>query len=607
MTNNDFDFIKNKFDNDGVKAPDSISEDAVSQMLPSKAKLSFYKKASFKKAVSLVACFALLIGIMSFAMPLGIKDGNMDADNTNPYELKTFKSYKQFADAISDFKEISDIYKDEYVAGSAEGTDDLTLTFTEKSSHAETYKQVGGVDEGDIIKNNGKYMFYVNSNNEVMIYEGERLVSKITDYSFDRDVAKKFNSSRGFIEEIYVNKNHLIIVQTTDSENTKTVPGVKTNVHIYDISDITSPEKMKTFSQSGYCFSTRMIGSQLYIVSNISTYEYKESDDFRIYNEEDGAKSEIPATSIKYCDGSEVSDCVVVGTVDTEKMERTADTKVFLGRGSNIYCNEKNLYIALSNYDLENFSTGIIKAGLSPEKIEFTETAEISGYVDSQFSMDEKDGYLRVASTDINGNNLYVLDEKLNKVGEVTGLAKDESIKAARYIGDMCYLITFEETDPLFVIDASDPTNPVVKGNVEITGFSSQLHPVDENKLIGIGYSESFDIKLVLFDISNAYEPKVLDTYELNNGFCSNAQNNHKAIVVNNDKDYIAIDYSHYTEDETGFDSGALVFNVENDRINILNKKSIVGEEGKNIERLTYIDDTIYAFDNHGGIYFFDM
>ncbi len=616
-----FDFIKNKFDTDGLKAPDSISEDVIAEKLADKPKLKLYQQPVFKKAVSIVACFVLIVGIFSIALPKAeyryVKSGEW-SDVTST-KIKTFSNYNQMVIKADEIKQAKrnyydslyyggDVYDDGWDTNTASGTFNNDM-IGGIGSFAETYKQVEGVDEGDIIKNDGKHIFYVNNDNEVLIYEGEKLVSKITDYVYLEDrYGYHYDNVHGSINELYINNNQLILIEVSIDDDNRTASATKTNIHIYDISDINNPKKIKTFSQNGNLPKTRMIGSQLYVISNVYTYSLENAEDYYMYTEEDGVETIISADSIHYCDGSTETDCFVISAVDTEKMKRSTDTKAFFGFGSKVYCNEKNLYIILNNYSFSNNrSTGIVKIELKTNKIKFSEAIEINGYVHSQFSLDEKDGYLRVATTDENGNNLYVFDDDFKKIGEITGIAEGELIKAVRYIGDMCYLITYEQTDPLFAIDISNPKNPVIKGSVEITGFSSQLHPIDENTIMGIGYSDNFGIKLVLFDISNAAKPKVLDTYVMDAEYArSNAQENHKAIIVNNDKDYIAIDYLCY--DNYNVDTGALLFNAENNKINVLNKFQVnCVEESDNIERVTYIGDTLYAFDSNGSIYSFDM
>ena len=218
--------------------------------------------------------------------------------------------------------------------------------------------------------------------------------------------------------------------------------------------------------------------------------------------------------------------------------------------------------------------------------------------------MDERNGCFRIATSDEIGNNLYILDSQLNKISEITGFAENEQIQAVKYIGDMAYVITYEQTDPLFVIDLSDVQNPEIKGSVEITGFSSQLVSVDENTLLGIGYDDIFGIKLALFDISNPSSPTVLDSYTMPEAY-SNAQRNHKAIVINKDKNYFAIDYSQYADE--GTETGGLIFEIKDKKINILNKHSITPTGYDDAERVTYIGDTIYILDSIGSIYAFNQ
>jgi uncharacterized secreted protein with C-terminal beta-propeller domain len=220
--------------------------------------------------------------------------------------------------------------------------------------------------------------------------------------------------------------------------------------------------------------------------------------------------------------------------------------------------------------------------------------------------MNEKDGYFRVATSDDNGNNLFVFDSELNEVGKVTGFAKGESIRAVNYLGDMAYVITYEQTDPLFVIDLSNPSAPEIKGSVEITGFSSNLVFVDENTILGVGYDDTWGIKLALFDVSNPTSPKVLDSYVMENAY-SNAQSNYKAIVVNRDKGYFAIDYNKTSTDDYSTVTGGLIINVENGKINITNNYKLnTGDNCSYAQRLTYINDTIYILDDYGNIYSFN-
>ena len=191
-------------------------------------------------------------------------------------------------------------------------------------------------------------------------------------------------------------------------------------------------------------------------------------------------------------------------------------------------------------------ATMLIKVRMNDGKIKIGKAATVEGTIDDQFSMDERDGTFRIATTssDVKGreiNNLFVLDKDLKTLGSVTGFAKGESIKAVRYVKDKAYVITYEETDPLFIIDLSDSSKPVIEGEVKISGFSTLLVPINEDTMLGIGYSTedggddigmevTNGLKFALFDVSNPSKPKVADSKTLKDVY-SDVQEDHKALV----------------------------------------------------------------------------
>lgn len=597
-----FDFIKNKFDNDGVKAPDSISEEAIAEKLPAKVKL--YQKPAFKKAVSLVACFALLIGILSFALPKAEKpfvSNGVDGSQINSAEIKAFDSYdeiKKYRDNIIRERETREYHSNPYFelyAGASDGA-------VSGISYSKTYSQVDGVEEADVIKNNGKNIFVIDDENEILIYEDTQIVGKIDEFKFSYDNDENPVDDADYICALYLKDNKLIV--NTWKEYYKNKGYISsTSIYIYDVKDASSPELLYSFTQDGYYFDSRMIDSRLYVMSNNSSNYSEQNSDFHIVTKENGKKNIIPASSIMYCEDAADTSCIVISAIDIESAEQNSLTKAFFGCGANVYCNLDNLYITNNDW---NGDTQIIKVGLYEEEIKFLAKATVNGFVNNQFAIDEKDGYLRIATTDESSNNLYILDDKLNKVGEITGFAKDESIKASKYIGDMCYLITYEETDPLFVIDVSNPTKPIIKGSVEITGFSSQLIPMDENTLLGIGYDDDErNLKLVLFDISNSLKPRVIDSYVFEN-IKSRAQWLYKVIVRIEEKNQIAIDYFSYNNESK--ECGVLLLGVKDNKICIANKfKTDLIDAYDYVSSIAYIGDTLYAFDSEGSIYSFEF
>jgi uncharacterized secreted protein with C-terminal beta-propeller domain len=244
--------------------------------------------------------------------------------------------------------------------------------------------------------------------------------------------------------------------------------------------------------------------------------------------------------------------------------------------------------------------TVVHRIAIDNGNIEYKANGEVPGYVLNQFSMDEQDGYFRIATTTRNewwgpgplgmgiaatrtqvlttqnqvqaaessasqepqsSNNVYVLDSDLKIVGSLENLAPGESIYSARFIGNRCYLVTFKSIDPLFVIDLSDPANPKVLGQLKIPGFSDYLHPYDETHIIGVGkeVDESIDadkvhspnavyytavggVKLSLFDVSDVSNPKEIAKIAIGyTGTDSEALRDHKAFLFSKDKNLLVI------------------------------------------------------------------
>jgi uncharacterized secreted protein with C-terminal beta-propeller domain len=169
---------------------------------------------------------------------------------------------------------------------------------------------------------------------------------------------------------------------------------------------------------------------------------------------------------------------------------------------------------------------GIYKFALGTDRVPLEATGAVPGWVLNQFSMDEEDGFLRIATTSWRGdlaNNVFVLGQagdQLHVVGSLTDLGLGERLYAARFLGDRGFLVTFRQVDPLFTLDLSDPRNPQLVGELEVPGYSSYLHPVGEDYLIGLGrYADPATgrvqgVQLSLFDVSDLANPARLAAYQ---------------------------------------------------------------------------------------------
>ncbi len=245
------------------------------------------------------------------------------------------------------------------------------------------------------------------------------------------------------------------------------------------------------------------------------------------------------------------------------------------------FANRTNQYLSEHKRDLQK--TGVVKIDLDMNVLG---SISFPGTLLNQFSLDEYDGHLRIATT-VTGisswswsewaNDVYVFDSDLDQVGSIIDLGLEEKLYAVRFLGDKGYLVTFRQIDPFFVLDLSDPANPQVRGELEIPGYSSYLHPIGDDKVLGIG-EEDWKVKLSLFDVSSPENPTELSRYQLDE-YWSEALSNHHAFLI---------DYEH----EIFFlpaGSNGYVFSYTNDTIELV--KEI---EDISADRALYINDYLY-------------
>jgi len=184
-------------------------------------------------------------------------------------------------------------------------------------------------------------------------------------------------------------------------------------------------------------------------------------------------------------------------------------------------------------------TTHVVRVGIA-DGLDVAATGAVPGAPLNQFSMSEHDGHLRIATTvgerrvlgDADSeNDLYVLDtEDLSRTGAVTGMGKTERIYSVRFVGDTGYIVTFRRIDPFHVVDLSDPSNPTLQGELKLPGFSSYLHPLSDEKVLGIG-EEDGEVKAVVFDVSDPTDPRVSDSRILDSRWSAIAESHHAFLL----------------------------------------------------------------------------
>lgn len=606
------------------------------------------KKHNITKTLKIVAVFFIIFSLSIYSEKIinpnsviEIEKNNNQEDSKKALSLATIDNFDNLYNIVkNNIKQSEDTYKEIQTETSADtvmNKAENLETNTRSENYSKTNTQEENVDEADIVKVDGNYIYYVIENKIIIVDIKEELkqVAQI-DYS-----EEEFNPS-----EIYVNKDKLIVLgnehiysrnniktayETADVAYVTSDSKQKSVVIIYDLSDISNPKEIRKVEVDGYYMSSRMIGNNIYFVSNKYMYlqnmckrdiqELNENDykpkytDSAISNEEKC----IEFNNIYYFDNIENTSYLMIAGLDILSSKEVC-IETLLGAGEIIYSSEKNMYIAKAKtqYDINTGEflggiTKIIKYELNNGIVQFKAETDIDGVVNNQFSMDEENEYFRIATTvgrtwnmdENTSNNLYVLDRDLKEVGKLQGLAKEEKIYSVRYVGNKAYMVTFKEVDPLFVIDLSNPSKPEVLGELEIPGYSTYLHPYDETHLIGFGYDTKEDgtrittngLKMAMFDISDLNNPKEL--FKVNIGDKSTSSEliyNHKALLFSKEKNLIAFPVIKYSS--SGNNSRAQIYDIDLEKGFTLRGELSTGntkDYKKNIERVIYSDNIFYT------------
>ncbi|MBL7054137.1 beta-propeller domain-containing protein [Candidatus Woesearchaeota archaeon] len=683
---------------------------------------------------------------------MGIFMVSCSSPDTTEKVLKKFSSEEELKDFLKNSDSGSEYYGGVMMKESLAVLSDMAAPTAQAAGagRAEEYSttniQVEGVDEADIVKNDGKYI-YVLTGNKIAIVdaypaEDAELLSEI--------------EIKGTPGEFFINGDKLVVFGTDYQKSKSPFPGVDPKVFVeevpekisseveieenaviakipfpsytsqysyalvYDISDKEEPKEEEKLILRGNYFNSRMIGDTVYMIVN--EYTRYNSDILMpcIYSikGETVTESCVPAPDIYYLDypdSYEFSTIMAINLEDNSHSEKT----ILKGISQDMFVSQDNIFITfqkrmpyyyqqwriitevfvpvlpselkervnkIEGYDISENSkfnevqqiiekwmfemteekrdelekeleekmeevtmriqkemenTIIQKIKISGIDIELKGSGKVPGRVLNQFSMDEFDGYFRIATTAGRAtrtgggsvNNVYVLDSDMNIVGKLEDLAPGESIYSARFMSNRAYLVTFRKVDPLFVIDLEDPENPSVLGKLKIPGYSDYLHPYDEDHIIGIG-KESIEakegdfswyqgVKLALFDVSDVEKPKEISKYEIGNrGTESYALQEHKAFLFSKDKNLLVIPITLAEIDEEQYPDGvkpqqhgdftfqgAYVFNLDLDdgfklkgRITHVEDKEKFKKSGyywygsgENVKRSLYMDDVLYT------------
>ncbi|MBQ3145446.1 MAG: beta-propeller domain-containing protein [Clostridia bacterium] len=644
---------------------DAINEIEANDELRRKTFEKIKEKKSYSKRIYTIATAMIVFVIaISIAIPLNNNKNTVNpievvAENNGLPKLENFENLYNIiknsskgyyngimvenaviSDAATGTTEILD---------SAQSTNKTESSLKEEVDYSNTNVQVEGVDEADIVKTDGNYIYYVTNNKVIIVNaQDEKKLKIVSEIQYEDN---SFNP-----RELFIAENKLIVIGTLYEDYSKNnllvdsiypISNQKTVAKIYKTENKEKPELVREITIEGNYLSSRMIGDNVYFIANKYMYSYlfrnKEIEEL----DEEYFKPKYTDTvvgtteqciaypDIYYFPESEDTSYLNIAGFNINNNE-PANIESYLGAGEDIYSSENNLYITKVKYEYKDsklygyynnydVNTYIYKFKLEDSKITYINAGSVPGVVLNQFSMDEKDGYFRIATTDSDNwnnetdrNNLYVLNEKLEIVGKVEGLAKGEKIYSVRFMGNRAYMVTFVETDPLFVIDLSEPTNPVVLGELKIPGYSKYLHPYDENHIIGFGENTRINeyggvitdgMKMALFDVTNPTNPKELYSVDIGEkGTYSELLNNHKALLFSKEKNIIAFPVS-ISEEVGNYRTnlkfqGAIVYGLDLEKGFTLRGTiaHMQVQEGyrnydyeKAVERIIYIKDNLYT------------
>lgn len=454
------------------------------------------------------------------------------------------------------------------------------------SGYSDTNVREEGVGEADIVKTDGKRLYIANNQQIQIVGIEKEEMEHLSTIRLDQEC---------YVSEIFVKGDRLIAVYSQSEYrdqgdvSTGEYGGIYLQYAVAETFDISRPKEPKSLgkvSQSGNYNTMRVSGDYVYLFSDFYTEIYGAKSELDGYIPRVQGK-QVASGDILMPMGSRATKYTIISAFSIKDPEKKVDTKAVFGSAGMCYVSRENIYICESDYGdygimplarqggsgsgQDVARTSIRKLSYKNGKLKAVGQTEVDGTLNDSFSIDEYEGNLRlvVTVTPLSGssggnlrlfrlddtaepgpeqkesNSLYILDEKLEELSRIEGLAEDEIVYSARFMGDTGFFVTFRQVDPLFSVDLSDPKNPEILGKLKIPGFSEYLHPYGEGQLLGIGMdvdetgTTTEGVKLSMFDISDPENVTEAEKYVLENTYSSDVFYDYKAALVDVEKNLI--------------------------------------------------------------------
>jgi len=564
------------------------------------------------RQTTFAAAIKVLIPATVFLIAVSVSTG-LSYTTVNGLEVTTIQSESELRELLSEYAQGGN----PLMPGLA--TTAMRIESAGADSFTETNVQVPGVDEIDNVKTDGRFIYqtrynHLTSQEEVVITRAwpvsalsvEQIIPLQNDVDCYLDDTVEFCIYET-LEGLYVDEDRLIVILSrsvfpndahqppndvrASTEEFTILPwfgGWSTDTVVRDYDKGNDFALTNEYVFEGSMIGTRKMDDHLFVITN--NFIHPEDDDLLPRYVVNNTVVTTAYNNINYVRDTMPTGFTSLYGIDLVTQE-VADQHLLSSSSSTMHVSQNNIYLLDQRYlsiarlaffidqgqDVEEPRTRVTRFELTGHTIALASAGEFIGTPLNPFSMDEQDGFLRVTTTtgwgEATNNRLIILDKNLQVVSTIEGLGKpNERLQSTRFVGERAYLVTFDMTDPFYVVEVADPFNPVVLGELEITGFSSYLQPLDATHILGIGFDadpqgQILGLKLAIYDVSDPANPveksQALLSYDAFGWSSASVTYNHKDLLLDLNNHIIGFPFQSYQPLMNVSQNGYMVYSFQ--------------------------------------------